>query len=186
MGDASGPPRMCLAVPRFTSRCPLRETERCSKLRIRAFYPAAVTLQFSSNPPCIGDRRHALRLLAVRIEGFGTREQGGEIRPRPFLGPLHRLGRRLVTELRSDRLRRARRCAGLRSERRTALAQLRNLVGAGAGMRRAAELTEHSADEDRNDRRGVEPTGNAWSPHSCCPCCAMQARYTLISKSPQR
>src|SRR5262245_65498899 len=25
MGDAFGPPRMCLAVPRFTSRCPLRE-----------------------------------------------------------------------------------------------------------------------------------------------------------------
>src|SRR5215468_8492699 len=145
MGDAFGPPRMCLAVPRFTSRCPLRETERCSKLRIRAVYPAAVKLSVQlENPPCIGDRRHALRLLAVRIEGFGTREQGGEIRPRPFLGPLHRLGRRLVTELRADRLRRAQRCAGLRSERRTALAQLRDLVGAGAGMRRAAELTEHN------------------------------------------
>src|SRR5262249_59712747 len=25
MGDAFGPPRMCLAVPHFTSRCPLRE-----------------------------------------------------------------------------------------------------------------------------------------------------------------
>jgi hypothetical protein len=39
-------------------------------------------------------RRAAVEAGIHRSSIFGTREQGGEIRPRPFLGPLRRLGRR--------------------------------------------------------------------------------------------
>src|SRR5215472_17514077 len=83
-----------------------------------------------------GERPRAARAISLGVEPLGARQGRRERRLRPLLRPFDRGGRRLAVDLRADRL--PRHWSGVRVPGGLAhrLLELRDLLAAGAGMRR--------------------------------------------------
>src|SRR5262249_45201149 len=97
-----------------------------------------------------GERPRAACAISLGVEPLGTRQGRRERRLRPLLRPFDRAGRRLAIELRADRLRRHRpgiRVSGGLAHR---LLELRDLVTAGAGMRRCKAQAQNRTSDQRS------------------------------------
>src|SRR5262245_60593677 len=106
-----------------------------------------------------GQRPRAAGAIPLCIEALGACQGGSERRLRLPLGALDRGGRRLAIELCADRLRRHR--LGVRISRGLAhgLLELRDLAGAGTGLRRP-DAQSQGGDYDRGYGRAAGSCGH--------------------------